>query len=104
MISGRNGIYPIALKELMVKMCALEHRKIVGHYFSITRIAYGKESDNGIFKKSVIGQKIVNKTYNIPPPKCLPGTDVMISHFLNGDEAFTLDTYMTKPYPRRVQD
>lgn len=33
-------------------------------------------------------------------PANLPGTDIMLPHFLVGDEAFALDTFMMKPYNR----
>lgn len=62
--------------------------------------AYGKESDNGIFYKSTMGQKIAANRFNIPPPKLLQGTDVMSPHFLIGDEAFALSNFMMKPYCR----
>lgn len=64
--------------------------------------AYGKESDNGIFQKSTMGQKIATNRFNIPPPKHLPGTTVVLPHFLIGDEAFALSCYMMKPYSRKV--
>ncbi|XP_050517993.1 uncharacterized protein LOC126892490 [Diabrotica virgifera virgifera] len=64
--------------------------------------SYGKESDNGIFQKLVIGKKIANNRFNIPPPKNLPGSQVILPHFLIGDEAFALSNYMMKPYSRRL--
>lgn len=64
--------------------------------------AYGKESDNGIFERSAIGKKIANNSFNIPPPKYLPNTTVKLPHFLIGDEAFALSSYMMKPYAKRV--
>lgn len=64
--------------------------------------AYGKESDNGIFQKSLMGRQIQTNNFNIPPPKALPGTNVVLPHFLIGDEAFALSRYMMKPYSRRL--
>lgn len=64
--------------------------------------AYGKESDNGIFQKSRMGNDIANERFHIPPPKNLPGTNVTLPHFLIGDEAFSLSSFMMKPYPRRT--
>lgn len=64
--------------------------------------SYGKESDNGIFQKSVMGKKISNNTFNIPAPKQLPGTNIVLPHFLIGDEAFALSNFMMKPYSRKV--
>ncbi|KAB0801828.1 hypothetical protein PPYR_04014 [Photinus pyralis] len=34
--------------------------------------------------------------------KCLVGTNIFLPHFLIGDEAFGIDSYMMKPYPRKV--
>lgn len=64
--------------------------------------AYGKESDNGIFQRSTMGKKIAANQLNFPPPKCLPDTNVVLPHFLVGDEAFALSSYMMKPYSRKV--
>lgn len=63
--------------------------------------AYGKESDNGIFNKSIMGKKIAENNFNIPPSKLLQGTNVMSPHFLIGDEAVALSKFMMKPYCRR---
>ncbi|GFS70386.1 pyruvate kinase [Trichonephila clavipes] len=50
--------------------------------------SYGREGDAGIFLKSEIGRRIKNNTFNVPPPKALPGTDTVIPHVIVGDEAF----------------
>lgn len=63
--------------------------------------SYGKEGDSNIFRKSAIGRKMANNTFNIPPAKYLPGNLDILPHFLIGDEAFPLSTYMMKPYQRR---
>lgn len=64
--------------------------------------SYGKEGDSNIFKKSEVGKKIQNNTFNFPEPKKLPGTNDILPHFLIGDEAFALDTFMMKPYSQRI--
>ncbi|GFS36723.1 DDE Tnp4 domain-containing protein [Trichonephila inaurata madagascariensis] len=63
--------------------------------------SYGREGDAGIFLKSEIGRKIRNNTFNVPPPKALPGTDTVIPHVIVGDEAFALHQNLMKPYPRQ---
>ncbi|GFU07569.1 DDE Tnp4 domain-containing protein [Trichonephila clavipes] len=63
--------------------------------------SYGREGDAGIYLKSEIGQRIKNNTFNIPPPKALPGTDTVIPHVIVGDEAFALHQNLMKPYPRQ---
>ncbi|GFV37723.1 DDE Tnp4 domain-containing protein [Trichonephila clavipes] len=40
-------------------------------------------------------------TFNVPPPKALPGTDTVIPHVIVGDEAFALHQNLMKPYPRQ---
>ncbi|KAH9638482.1 hypothetical protein HF086_016807 [Spodoptera exigua] len=60
--------------------------------------SYGKEGDSGIFQKSCIGKKIARNKFNAPKPANLPGTDIMLPHFLVGDEAFALDTYIDCRY------
>ncbi|XP_050311476.1 uncharacterized protein LOC126747037 [Anthonomus grandis grandis] len=60
--------------------------------------SYGKEGDNGIFQKSAMGKKIISGQFNVPQPASLPGTDILIPHFLIGDDAFALDVNMMKPY------
>lgn len=64
--------------------------------------SYGKEGDSNIFRKSLIGQKIASNNFNIPEAKPLHNTNVNLPHFLIGDEAFPLSTYMMKPYSRRT--
>ncbi|KDR12849.1 hypothetical protein L798_13154 [Zootermopsis nevadensis] len=63
--------------------------------------AYGK-GDSAILKKSTMGQKIIGNNFNFSGPECLPGTNTKLNHFLLGDEAFGLDTYLMKPYTKKV--
>ena len=63
--------------------------------------SYGREGDAGIYLKSKLGQNIRTNTFNIPPPKSLPGTDNIVPHVIVGDEAFALHENLMKPYPRR---
>ncbi|GFX58656.1 DDE Tnp4 domain-containing protein [Trichonephila clavipes] len=63
---------------------------------------YGREGDAGIYLKSEIGRRIKNNTFNVPPPKALPGTDTVIPHVIVGDEAFLrYIKNLMKPYPRQ---
>ncbi|GFT50098.1 DDE Tnp4 domain-containing protein [Trichonephila clavipes] len=63
--------------------------------------SYGREGDAGIYLKSEIGRRIKNNTFNVPPPKALPGTDTVIPHVIVGNEAFALHQNLMKPYPRQ---
>lgn len=40
-------------------------------------------------------------TGNIPLPKLLPGTTILLLCTLVGDEAFPLKSYLMRPYPRK---
>lgn len=54
----------------------------------------------GIFLKSEFGKAINDGQFNIPPPKPLPDSDVVLPHVIVGDEAFALHPNLMKPYPR----
>lgn len=47
------------------------------------------------------GRENITGNFNFPQPRNLLGTNTKISHFLIGDAAFALDSYMMKPYPRK---
>lgn len=63
--------------------------------------AYGRNSDGGIFSESVLGLSLENKTLQVPPEACLPGTQTPMPFVIIGDEAFPLKTYLMRPYPGR---
>lgn len=64
--------------------------------------AYGKEGDSGVFKNSVFGKQITAETFpNVPPPSCIPGTDIVTPHVFLGDSAFTLSRNLLKPFNQR---
>nr|CAH7743080.1 unnamed protein product [Callosobruchus chinensis] len=57
---------------------------------------YGRNSDGGIFRSSQLGKKI---TLNLPEPKPLPQTNIILPHVIVGDEAFPLLRNVMRPYP-----
>ncbi|VEN48424.1 unnamed protein product [Callosobruchus maculatus] len=61
--------------------------------------AYGSQSDGGVLRNSVFGQRLENNDINIPRDKCLPGTNIVMPYFFVGDEAFPLKKYIMRPYP-----
>lgn len=67
-------------------------------YIAIDVGAYGREGDSGIFHRSTFGKSIYEGTFQFPPPKNLPGTDILANH---GDEAFTLHPNVMRSYPRK---
>lgn len=63
--------------------------------------AYGSQSDGGIFKESLFGQKFDEDQFNIPRPQLLIGTNIDLPYFLVADEAFPLKNYIMRPYGGR---
>ena len=60
----------------------------------------GSNSDAQIFNSSQLKEKILDKSIQFPPDKPLPNDDKPFPHFLVGDDAFALATWMMKPYAR----
>lgn len=63
--------------------------------------AYVKESDGGIFSHSNLSQQLENGALNTNQEKVLPGTDIVLPHFLVGDEVYPSKTYFMRPYPQK---
>ncbi|XP_071642980.1 uncharacterized protein [Temnothorax longispinosus] len=61
--------------------------------------AYGRRSDGGIFKDSLMGQKFNEKKMNLPKPEPLTVDGMPLPYVLVGDEAFQLTDYLLQPYP-----
>lgn len=61
--------------------------------------SYGRNSDGGIFAKSILGQRLENGTLNVPPERQLPNSDTIAPYVIVADEAFPLKTYLLGPYP-----
>lgn len=62
--------------------------------------AYGRRSDGGIFKDSIMGTKLENKQMRIP--EAAPISDereTPLPYCIVDDEAFPLKTYLLRPYP-----
>ena len=59
----------------------------------------GKEADSTIFRASDLGQRLESGQANMPGPKPLPGTGIVVPHVICGDEAFPLRTFLMRPFP-----
>lgn len=66
--------------------------------------ASGRLSDGGVFKNSVIGQRLESGMLNLPGPTTFPGTSTCTQHVFVGDEAFQLRTDFMRPFPGRLTD
>lgn len=62
--------------------------------------AQGRLSDGGIFRNSSIGQGFQQRCFDLPMPDHIPALNFELPYVLIGDEAFALNTYMMRPYPR----
>lgn len=63
--------------------------------------AYGKQSDGGIFRDSVLYHHMISGSLNIPLDRTLPGTDICLPFVLLGDEAYPLLEHLLRPFPRQ---
>lgn len=72
------------------------------YIFTLVEIgAYGRRSDGGIFRDSIMGQKFNERQMNLPKPKRLTVDGMPLPYVLVGDEAFQLSDYLLRPYPGR---
>jgi len=62
---------------------------------------YGRNSDEVILEDSIIGKRLEAGMLNVPEDKPLPGKVETSPMVIIGDEAFSLKTYLMKPFPRR---
>jgi len=62
---------------------------------------YGRNSDGGILEESIMGKRLEAGMLNVPEDKPLPGKVEKSPMVIIGDEAFSLKTYLMKPFPRR---
>lgn len=68
--------------------------------FSVIEIGgKGRQSDGGTFHFSKLNELLTNNRFNMPPPKTLPGSNILLPHVLVGDEAYPLKTYLMRPFP-----
>lgn len=59
----------------------------------------GRISDGGVFRHSLLWEKICSNQLNLPPPCPLPGSNMEVPYVFIGDGAFALSTHLIKPYP-----
>jgi hypothetical protein len=59
--------------------------------------SFGRSSDGGKFSHSALRKRMENRSLNIPPDSCLPGTNIEAPFVIVRDEAFPLKTYIMRP-------
>lgn len=73
-----------------------------GNFIMIETGYAGRNSDGGIFKASRMGQWL-QQGLDFPEPKLLPRDEAgqNFPHYFVADEAFPLQKYLMRPYPKR---
>lgn len=61
--------------------------------------ACGKDSDAGIFERSSMGQRLENKTFNLPEDTPIMTGGSAVPYVIVGDQGFSLKTYLMRPFP-----
>lgn len=67
-------------------------------FVSIDIGAYGRQSDGGIFKHSLLGQKLEANAMDLPASKPLWENGPDLPYVIVADEAFPLTPYLLRPY------
>ncbi|KAJ0172544.1 hypothetical protein K1T71_011683 [Dendrolimus kikuchii] len=62
--------------------------------------AYGRNSDGGIFQELLMGKMFDRNQLNVPPNKSINGNTNALPYTIVADAAFTLKTYLMKPYSK----
>lgn len=74
---------------MLLAMCDANYR-----FVSIDIGAYGRQSDGGIFKHSLLGQKLEANAMDLPAPKPLWENGPDLSYVIVAAEAFPLTPYL----------
>lgn len=74
-----------------------------GNFIMIETGYAGRNSDGGVFKASRMGRWLQQGLLDLPEPKPLPRdeTGQNFPHYFVADEAFPLQKYLMRPYPKR---
>nr|CAI5852728.1 unnamed protein product [Callosobruchus analis] len=51
------------------------------------------------FANSAMGKELLKNTLDLPEDKSLPGTNEILPHIFAGDEDFSLNKHLMRPYP-----
>ncbi|XP_065321355.1 uncharacterized protein LOC135928818 [Gordionus sp. m RMFG-2023] len=73
-----------------------------GRFMVIAVGSYGSESDGGVYSNSLLSKMIENGDIDIPPPKILPNSNIILPHVFVADDAYPLKYYIMKPYKGKL--
>ena len=62
----------------------------------------GSYSDSSVFSESSFAKKLSNNELNIPQPRLLPNTNMIVPYVFISDEIFQLATNLMKPFKRSL--
>lgn len=79
-------------------MCDAYHR-----YINVSIGAQGSCSDGGVFKKSSLGESLNSDRFQTMAPSKLPNSHRCLPHFLIGDNAYALKSWMMVPFSDRCK-
>lgn len=85
------------------KMHSINLLAISDDSYSFTLVdigAEGRQSDGSVFANSTIGQHFERNQINLPQPSAIKPNGPLLLYVLVTDEAFALNRYMMRPYPR----
>jgi hypothetical protein len=61
--------------------------------------AYGRQSDSGVFTESNVFRHLEAESFNLPPPRQIPRTNITLPYVLVGDQGYPLKECLMRPYP-----
>ena len=56
--------------------------------------AYGRQSDSGVFTESIVFRHLEAGSFNLPPPRQIPRTNITLPYVLVGDQGYPLKEYL----------
>jgi hypothetical protein len=61
--------------------------------------AYGRQSDSGVSTESSVFRPLEAGSFNLPPPRQIPRTNITLPYVLLGDQGYPLKGSLMRSYP-----